>query len=179
MLHLTYNDLRDNSDWQIIPETEGSDYSGSSVTRANYEWFLDNHSKDDDLAEVTGWFCGYGIAIKSDSQDPDLREIIDALSEYPVICEDTWARVEARWISEALDSGILSDFVREVERITDHEDIFDEISQDLALEIFEASRVISGEEWRFEHAGAFIDVSRVAQFALQVIADRPIFAARA
>lgn len=166
-MHAISYDSIDTSIWTIITETEGSDYSGTSVTRANYEWFVSNHGKSSDLVQVYGWFGGYAVAYRTaayetETMDETIREAIDSISEYPIICDETLYRVETQWVQDAMDDWTIPDFKRAVERIMDRDDLWDDIDESTVQLIWDECLIRSGEDWIFEHCAAWIDVDRIA-----------------
>lgn len=181
MHSFTYNDIKANpfspsTEWTIIPETQGSDYSGSSVTRSNFEYIRDNFNASDDLAVVYGWFYGYAIAYRTsayhdETMDETIRETIDSLTDYPVICDDTLYRVETRWVQDALSDWTIPDFKRAVERLTENDDIWDDVHESTIQLIWDECQLRSGEDWIFEHCSAWIDVDRIASVFHSVISD--------
>lgn len=184
MHSFTYNDIQANpfspsTEWTIIPETQGSDYNGSSVTRSNFEYMRDSFNASDDLAVVYGWFFGYGIAYRTasyqdETMDTEIREIIDSLTDYPVVCEDHLSRLEIRWQDEALESWALDDFRRAVE--SSHGIDTSDVSDDTMIRVFYVCADEANEYWRSQHADMWIDVDRLAAVFPDVIASFPVVA---
>jgi hypothetical protein len=172
MQSFTYNDVHESTEWTIIEETCGSDYSGSVVARANYEWFRDTMTANDDLALLYGHFFTYGVAYRKDTKDTQILELIDSLEEYPSICDMTLARVENVLIQEAME-WVIRDFRCEIGAMgIENEDI----SDDTIARVFDACLAFSGETWFHEYDEMSINIKRVACAFPAVIEEFPIFA---
>jgi hypothetical protein len=161
MKTISFCDLRDLDGWASIDMTCGSDYSGCSAQRANYEWALDNWNKDHDIKFLCGPWGGYGVAYRITTEDPDIHEVIHCMSEHCVIDDSYLFAVEERWIQEAIDGWLLSDFKRAVESWYDGEEVFCQIGDKLAEAILQECIMLSGESWQSENAGMWIDVDRL------------------
>lgn len=100
----------------LVPPPLGhSDYSGTAIEIANRRVFLDEHGDVPGVFEVTGGFGAQGIAIRLDVADKGIIETLAALSDYPILCEQTWSEVEMELVDEALQDWGFDDFAREVE----------------------------------------------------------------
>lgn len=98
---------RSDDDVYYVPNLMcGSDYSGGSVTLANYEYMRDEYSDNDNVRLVYGGYGTYGIAINI-SADWDeeeafwLIDLLENLDNYPVIDDDALCEVERRIEDEA------------------------------------------------------------------------------
>jgi len=161
--------------WRYVEEASGSDYSGSSYTRANYEWFKEEYRNHADVRVLHGDFFGYGIGYNPETEDDRLKEIIDALADYPLVCEHTVTSVESRWIEDALESWALKDFRRAVERLQD-DDILDDVSDATIAQIFEICRELANEYWQSENCGMYIDVEKLAPHFQSAVESLPVHA---
>jgi hypothetical protein len=161
--------------WKHVEEACGSDYSGCSYTRANFEWFREEYRDHADVAILYGEFFGYGIGYNPETADDRLREIIDALSDYPLVCEHTVSLVEARWIVDALESWALKDFRKAVER-HHGEDLLDDVSEETLARIFDLCAELANEYWQSENCGMHIDVDRLVPHFQSAVSSMPVHA---
>jgi hypothetical protein len=161
--------------WQYVEEACGSDYSGSVYTRANYEWFAEEYRNHADVVILYGDFFSYGIGYNPETEDDRLREIIDALSDYPLVCEHTVSSVEVRWIQDAMESWALSDFRREIER-HHGEDILDDVSDDTLARIFGVCADLANTYWQSENCGMHIDIDRLVPHFPAAVSSLPVHA---
>jgi len=166
------NDIEGTAGWRYVEEATGSDYSGSSYTRANFEWLRDNYGDHPDIMILWGHFFGYGIGFNQETEDDTLRAIIDGLEDYVIICEHKLAQVEERWISEALDSYIF-DFKREIRRVHG-EEMLEEVLDETIGQIFEICRELSNTEWIPENCGMYIDVDRLVPHFEEAVSRLPV-----
>lgn len=168
-----YNDLQIMDGWAMIDLASGSDYSGSSAERSNYEWCRDNWASKEDIKFVYGAFGTYGIAYRITTEDPDIHESIHVMSEFGAIDSCYLIDVEARWIGEAKEGWTISDFRRAVER--EHgDDVFEDISEETIVRLFDACYVLSDECWESQHCDAWLDVDRLVPHFEAAIASLPV-----
>jgi hypothetical protein len=159
--------------WAMIDLASGDHYCGSSATRANYEWCRDNWSSKADIKFVYGGNGSYGVAYRILTEDQEIHQAIHCMSEYACIQDTYLVEVEARWIGEAKDSWALFQFRCELER--EHgEDIFDEVSDEIVLAIFDECYRLSDEQWVPEGTGMWMDVSRLVPYFEEAIASMPV-----
>jgi hypothetical protein len=169
-----YSDLQIMDGWSQIDIASGSDYSGSSATRANYEWAVDNWASNPDIKFVYGGFGTYGIAYRIQTDDPDIHEVINTMSEFGVIDDSYLYNVESRWIADAKESWAIFDFKRAVEKLHDNDEILDDVSDDTIVKIFDECLALSNEVFVTEHCGMYIDVERLAPHFQAAVKSMPI-----
>lgn len=101
--------LREEKECEFIPYTVGSDYSGDTVTRANYETLKKDLRKYKGIYDVFGGYSTYGIAYipaeLSRKGREKIAEIVEALESYPSIDDEAASRLEYELIMEAFDDG--------------------------------------------------------------------------
>ena len=91
-----------------LPLSSGSDYSGDTVTRANYEYFLGEYLEV--CIPVYGMFGTYGIVVPVWHFPETLQEDLEDLEDYPVISDDALSNLEMRLEEEAWESWVRGDF---------------------------------------------------------------------
>jgi hypothetical protein len=173
--HIYYNDMCEMDGWSMIDLATGSDYSGCSATRANFEWSVENWQDNRDIKFVFGGWGTYGVAYRITTEDPDIHEAVHAMSEHGVIDDCYLIDVEDRWISEAKESWAISDFIRAVEK-QHGDDVFDDISEETIIRLFDACYVLSDEVWQSENCGMYIDVERMVPHFEEAVSRLPLHA---
>lgn len=96
----------------FIPEyITGSDYSGSSATKANYNSFKEQFREIPGIVDISYGNSGYGIGLLLYFDYPEeLYAVLEGLSNYPVIDEEAQALLEYELEQETLRNCYLSDF---------------------------------------------------------------------
>lgn len=168
---IDFSDMRDLPGWELIEGTCGSDYSGSSITRANFEWFVDNLIKDEDIKIVSGMFFGYGIAYNTKTEDPDLLEVINCIESEGCI-DDTYVyQVEARWIDEAMDDAI-HDFRRASQAWVGYDEyLWDDIDDEFIGKVMTRCMELANETFIMEYSSAWLDVNRLVPYTEQALKE--------
>jgi hypothetical protein len=92
----------------------GSDYSGSTVEKSNYQVFLRLYGDQPGVFSCPGNFSTYSVVIVAHLLSEEMNETLNALADYPVIDDDAMSELEQDLIDEAWDNWIREDFVREV-----------------------------------------------------------------
>ena len=155
------------------PYFGGSDYSGSTVTRANFEVFIAAYDEHDWLKEVSYGYAGYDICIDladflacDDGTFDEVMETLEGLEDYPLIDGGALCKLEMDSADEAWASWASSDFARAVERELELDGYYAyvEYPDDEDRDIFEDCAERANCYWEAECSGpeVHIDVSRVA-----------------
>lgn len=146
-----------------------SDYSGCLVERANARALHD----DDDLGEwIETVYGGHGTELHgfrhsnlmtmSGESFEALYEVLGALSDYPLLCEETHSEMELEAQNEAWESWAEWDYRKELESIFGDELIKD-IPGDELYSMFRDAADAANEYWIDEvGGGAEINLERVA-----------------
>jgi hypothetical protein len=91
-----------------------SDYSGSSVERANFKAFMREFGDTPGVWELSGGHGTNGVAIRLDAVTPEMVEVFKSLEDYPVIDEDLLGEVEMELAEESAKSYGYTDFLNAV-----------------------------------------------------------------
>lgn len=174
-MEIRFQDLSDYPGFKLIEEACGSDYMGCSYTRANFEWFQEEYRNHADVLFLWGHFFGYGVAYRVETEDDRLREIVDGLADYPLVCEHKVSEVEVRWIQDAMESWALSDFRKEIER-HHGEDILDDVSDDTLTRVFDLCADLANTYWQSENCGMHIDIDRLVPHFQAAVSSLPVHA---
>lgn len=144
-----------------VPYTSGSDYSGGSIEVANKRAFLEDYGNRAGVYETYGGYSSYGVVITRAclAANPDIRETIKSLEDYPLIDEELHSLVEMEAEDEAWESWAASDF----ERLLDP-DMDKDYPEDRIRELFDNAREVANVYWENEQGNnAYIDLERVAK----------------
>lgn len=147
----------------VVPSVlAGSDYSGSTVERANFRAFLETFRATDGVVELSGGHGTYAVAIRADIGAPEMLEALEALENYPVVDDDALAELELERDAEAWDSWARDDFKRELARRfgADVDDVDD---ADILALFQRALSTHSGDGWHDDGAERFVDVDAIAR----------------
>jgi hypothetical protein len=92
MNSLIYEPDENNQTYIEVPHTTGSDYVGGPVERYNYEHLKEHFHDTKGVYQIYGDFGTYGIGYIESEVSPEtlleIKTIIDALENYPLINED-------------------------------------------------------------------------------------------
>lgn len=103
----------DTVELTLIDLCTGSDYSGSSVERSNYESMKETFSE---LIDVYGGYGTYSLAYVGEPSE-SLQEALNALEDYALFNDNHHSELEMRLIDEAWDSYGRSELRKELEQI--------------------------------------------------------------
>lgn len=103
----------------------GGDYSGGSLIRANLKAFrtlVEEETGDGPPLPIVDYFGGYGtdgvlLLLDREHDTEKLRpfvELLQALEDYPVVCDDTMSALEAEEEEEAWENHAEADFAKEL-----------------------------------------------------------------
>ena len=144
----------------------GGDYCNScAVEYANYlEWqelFADTLSVD--WWTVSGSYGSYGVAIRNDTDNAEILEMLASLSDYPVINDDRVSEVEMEWQDYSYRDFIARDFINEIDKQFDIELLICFPEDDTRVsELFYALAERANEYWEIEqHGTAWICVEKL------------------
>ena len=163
-LSIEYEHIEDDpeGDYLEVPQTMYSDYSGSTVDRANCNTFLKRFGALEGVYEVYGGYCTRGVLIKYElyNTNAKIKELIDGLEKYPVFDNDELILVEDEIEKEAWESWIKGDLIRALEK---RGKIYPGEESALLNKFYETCDEIS-EYVIFENAvSCWIDVEKIAE----------------
>lgn len=107
----------DAADWVVVHTIEeacGSDYSGGSYTRSNYDVIRDNPELAPHVISLHGAYGTYGICYvgELENQPEALRDAISSLADYPILDEDALSEHEMALEIEAWNDFGAAEFKR-------------------------------------------------------------------
>ena len=107
----------------FLPYASGSDYSGSTVEKANCREFLESYGEEAFVWEAHGGFDTYAVVLGltgllecADDTFDAILGIIEGLENYPLIDDETLSNLETEGADEAWESWVASDFRRALEK---------------------------------------------------------------
>ena len=151
----------------ILPNyLSGSDYSGGSVERSNHNAFLEQYKETEGVYDIYGGFGTYGIAIRLDvyEDNPEIKEAIDELDDYPLFDEEAYSELEMEWQQEFITSELshfcmqidLEDYIPEIDKILEDEETIESY-------IWESIEPLN-LEFQNENTGSYLDLDKVKPY---------------
>ena len=103
----------------FLPYASGSDYSGSTVEKANCREFLESYGEEAFVWEAHGGFDTYAVVLGltgllecADDTFDAILGIIEGLENYPLIDDEALSNLECTLADEAWDCWVAGDFPR-------------------------------------------------------------------
>ena len=159
----------DAPQWFEVELATGSDYSGGTVTLANQRELKRL------LAECEGitgpdcvWCSAYGghgtyaLFVVYAALPEGIREVLDALDDYPSVNDEALSELECELGSEAWESWGRTDLRRALEKELGAD--IENMTPDHLFELFRVAGERMGRDWEFEQgAQAYFDFTRAAR----------------
>lgn len=172
----SYGDFR-RTDWNdkgelyfYVPYASGSDYSGSTVEKANAKWFEDTFGDNEWVHPVYGGHGTYAVAVGlsgllacDDDTFEEVCEALEGLDGYPVFDDDALSELECEGTEEAWNNWVSGDFTRAVEKKFEDCADFEWPDDDDVRTFFEECADRANEYWYNEGYGndMYINVDRI------------------
>jgi len=157
---LYYGHLHEDPDGPLveIPFTMYSDYSGSTVERSNCEVFLERFGKTPGVWPVYGGYGTCGVVVLVEKRaDEEIKEVLDALEDYPLIDEEHMSNLELEIEDEDWDSWIKQDLRRMLGDCAPEDD--DELYQQFMRAMDKTNTYFVHED----AVSAYVDLDRVLE----------------
>lgn len=155
-----------------VPHASGSDYSGSTVEKANAKCIEDSYEEQDWVHSVYGGHSTYAVAIgvtgllgcDKDTFD-ELCETLEGLADYPCIDDEAVSELEMEGADEAWDSWCKDDFTRALEEEYKGKAEFKWPDDSALREFFEEKRENVNTYWYCEGYGhdMYVDIDEVVK----------------
>jgi len=107
----------------FLPYATGSDYSGSTVEKANCREFLESYGEEAFVWAARGGFNTYAVVLGLTGllECPDdtfdaVMGVIEGLEDYPLIDDEALSNLEMEGADEAWESWVAGDFRRALEK---------------------------------------------------------------
>lgn len=167
--------------WYEIEDASGSDYSGGSVARANYNELvklLEEHHPEDQTP--VAWVSAYGghntkaLFVVYDELDDEIKETLGALTDYPVVDDEALSELEGEEQDEAWDNFYKRDFERAVMKgvnaeYPDEEEVDDWPDDTDSSVLLRVAMDLSNTYWEHTTEGPYLDMKRVVPVAVDLI----------
>jgi hypothetical protein len=162
----------DEGRYFTVPFASGSDYSGSTLERSNYLWWVEQYGKCAFTHTAHGGYNTYALYICLDellAVDDDMFEAVcealEALAEYPCFDEEAQTMLESDLSDEAWEEWVSEEFVRAIEKEYRHCDF--DFSDECAFRVFFEKMCESANcYWYNEGYGhdMYVDVDKVVEY---------------
>lgn len=110
---VSYGDLKKDTNGLYIELPYGtySDYSGSTVERANCTEFLNLYREFPEVWEIIGGYGTTGVCISYDlyESNEEIQYLINGLFDYPLINDESLSELEMQLDEESFDSWVKYD----------------------------------------------------------------------
>jgi hypothetical protein len=160
-------DQYDKKELFIMPELmSGSDSVGCTVNKSNANTFLREHGKQAGIFDVFGGYGTYAVVIIADvAEQEGIKDVLDALENYPVIDDDDRYTQEADARDEAWSNYAEKDVTNTIENyLLETLDIEWEAPENLR-QLFDETQDEACEYWSEETGGnMFIRAEKIATF---------------
>lgn len=112
-------DETDGDVYITVPCASGSDYSGSLVERANFEYLKEAWGDWPAFIRLYGGYGTFGVMLNLGHLTPDqldrVRDIFESIERYPVIDDDMLYKMEHEATLREVSENIVYDLKRELE----------------------------------------------------------------
>lgn len=140
-----------------VPELlSGSDYSGGSVTIANFRAFKEQFkdSQGADWWELYGGHGTYAVAIRAACENEAIIEFFEGLENYPCANDELMSEVEREAEDESWESWIRSDFERALKaQFPESEELIDGADESKLRELLAGAMDRANEYFEHETGG--------------------------
>ena len=147
-----------------------SDYSGSSLDRANCDVFLEKHEDTEGVHETCGDFGTRGVAVMLSAITDEMIEDFESLEDYPSLDDDALSNLEMEMETEDWKSWIAHDFRWELKKKFGEEEaqdaLIDVIDDEELFALYRALCERTSTYWCSESAvGGHVDIERLVKSA--------------
>ena len=156
-----------------------SDYSGSSLERANCDVFLEKHEDTEGVYETCGDFGTRGVAVMLSAITDDMLEDFESLEDYPSLDDDALSNLEMEMETEDWKAWIEHDLRRALKdalRLSDDDDkatcdpgieeMIDALDDEKLFTLYRTLCERTSTYWKPESAvGGTIDLERLVKAA--------------
>jgi len=171
--------------WGEVEYATGSDYSGGSVTKANHkelsEMLMKAHPEGTPLVWLAshGGHGTYALLVRYFQLDPEIREVLDGLEDYPAVSDEAVSEVEHERENEAWEGWGQSDFQKAFLEAWNAnwsgepgvEDWPDAVTADMTYGMFHVGKQLANENWIHEQGDSvFIDMEPIVDNLTELLA---------
>lgn len=156
--------------WFVSNYTSGSDYSGTTAEKSNYNVILEEAERLAEEMEDETWFQTfhgghgtYAIAFHVDKTPDEIVEMLEGLENYPVLDESAMSELETEEEGEAWENSYRDDYRRALEKEFDGD--AEGVDDDELFKHFMEWSDKANEYWEHSVEGPYIDVDKIAKKA--------------
>jgi hypothetical protein len=165
--------------WFEVEPAAGSDYSGGTVTLANQRELKRLLTECEELAGAECVWCTaygghgtYALFVVYAALPEEIREVLDALDDYPSVNDEALSELESELGSEAWEAWGQTDLRRAIEKEFGAD--LESITPDHLFDLFRVAGECMGREWEFEQgAQAHFDFARAAREVSNAVCNPP------
>jgi hypothetical protein len=162
----SYGDVSRDKDgeWWGSDYTQGSDYSGGTVTLSNYNQLFEmaKESGVDCCETVSGGHGTYAIFFNVYTTPDEIVEVLAGLDEYPSVDDEALSELEMEQSNEAWEDWGKSEFRKALEKKFGGD--ADEVSDEDLYTCFHEASEASNSYWEDQQgSGMWIDMNRVVK----------------
>ena len=170
---------KEDGAWCMPDILQSSDYSGGTVELSNYQVFMRDFGGRPGVHGVYGGHGTRAIALSPVAlADPEIREVLEGLEDYPLVDEEHLSMLESELSDEAWDSWVRRDFEAEMCEclnllLDDDLTVCPTCALDDAdlRELFERAREKDNIYWEAEGTSMTIRVGSVVEAARILLAE--------
>jgi len=156
--------------WFVSEYTGGSDYSGTTAEKSNYNVILEEAERLAEEMNDETWFQTfhgahgtYAIAFHVEKTPAEIVEMLEGLENYPVLDESAMSELEVEEEGEAWEATYRDDYRRALEKVFDGD--AEGVDDDELFKHFMEWSDKANEYWEHSTEGPYIDVDRIAKKA--------------
>ena len=148
-------------------------YSTFHRMERGYSWEDDPSLEGVDILELYGAYGSRSVYVRKSCEI--LREVVDALENYPLISDDTHGKVEMEWEDEAWESWVRSDLIATLD--DDTQEKIEGVEDSALFQAYRHSMEDCNEYPVAECSGVYVAVDRIAstfaEYVAEILASSP------
>jgi len=148
-------------------------YSTFHRMERGYSWEDDPSLEGVNLLELYGAYGSRSVYVRKSCEA--LREVVDALEDYPLISDETHSEVEMEWEDEAWESWLRSDLIATLD--DDTQDKIDKVEDSALFQAYRDAMEDCNEYPVAEGSGVYVAVDRIAptfaEYVAEILASSP------
>lgn len=137
--------------------------------REDRAWSDDEEVGDHRIVELYGSHGSRTLWVRGDV--PEFKEVLDALSDYPLIDEEIHSQVEVEWEESAWERWVRADLLATLD--DDAQEAAEGLDDGILFQAYRDALEACNEYPTHEHAGTYVDVARIADTFAELLAGQP------
>ena len=148
-------------------------YSTFHRMERGYSWEDDPSLEGVDLVELYGSYGSRSVYVRKSCEI--LREVVDALENYPLISDETCGEVEMEWENEAWECWVRSDLIATLDN--DTQEKIERVEDSALFQAYRDAMEACNEYPVAEGSGVYVAVDRIAptfaEYVAEILASSP------